>query len=67
MHKSTICRIIKSEDINVCHKGDRPQFTTAREERKVAVFFKKNPVATAKEAKNELILNVSNRTVHSGL
>ena len=26
-------------------------------------FFKQNPVATAKEAKTDLILNVSNRTV----
>ena len=39
VHKSTICRIIKSGDINVCHKGGRPRLTTAREDRKVAVFF----------------------------
>ena len=39
VHKSTICRIIKSGDINVCHKGGRPQLTTAREDRKVTVFF----------------------------
>ena len=51
VHKSTICRIITSGDINVCHKGGRPRLTTAREERKIAVFFKKNSVATAKEAK----------------
>ena len=49
VHKFTICRIIKSGDINVCHR-----LATAREDRKVAVFFKKNPVATAKEAKNDL-------------
>ena len=39
VHKSTICRIIKSGDINASHKGGRPLLTTAREERRVAVFF----------------------------
>ena len=39
VHKSTICRIIKSADINVSHKGGRARLTTAREDRKEAVFF----------------------------
>ena len=62
MHKSTICRSITSGYINVCHKGGRPRLTTDRD-RKVAVFFKKNPVATVKEPKNDIILNISTRTV----
>ena len=39
VHKSAIRRIIKSWDINVCHKGGRPRLTTAREDRKAYVFF----------------------------
>ena len=41
VHKATICRVIKSGEINVCHKGSRPLLTIAREDRKVAVFLRK--------------------------
>ena len=41
VHKSTICRIIKSGNINACHKDGRSLLKTASEDRKVAVFLRK--------------------------
>ena len=63
IHKSTICRIIKSRNIDTVHKGGRPRATTAREDRKIRNFFTKFPTAVPREAKTEISLDVSLSTI----
>ena len=61
--KSTISRIVNSDNIYTVHKGGRPRATTVREDRKIKQFFTKYPKAVPREAKNEIPIDASLSTI----
>ena len=61
--KSKIFRIVNSGNIHTDHKGGRPRATTIREDRKIKQFFTKYPKAVPREAKTEILLDVSLSTI----